>query len=652
MRLRRLVLAAIPVLAALGGVPETAALAGPHGEMLGEEAVRLNLDPASGALTLDARLPAPQGDVALPRQDWLSVETLLIGGEPSPLPASGVIRAARHMGRSVTVRLSGTLPELSPGIEAAGRGETASYLLGSGWLPVDAAPRARFELSLEVPPGWRPAATGRLSDERVHPDGRRADFVFTGRAGDLGVFAGRYAVNEAMHRGLRLRTYFEPRDAAFSPAYIAAAAGYIDRYSDAIGPYPYDGFSVVSAPIPVGLGLPGMTYVSQAILGHGYMRGRSLAHEVLHSWWGNAVGVDYRRGNWSEGLTTYMADYALAEEAGAAEAREMRLGWLRDLAALPAAEDRPLTEFRAAAHGARQAVGYGKAAFLFHMLRAELGEEDWQAGLRRFYRERYDRVAAWHHLRAGFEAASGRDLRWFFDQWLTRSGLPALRIEAAEPEGRKLHLVVGQSAPFYRLRVPVTVETEAGAERHIVALDGARAEVTLALAARPRAVAVDPDFELARELAPGEVPPMLGDLFAGPDPALLALGEGAGAAAAALGPRLLHGAPRLVDAAAAEAAPVLVVLGSGAEVAAWRRAHLSAPAPWSMDAGRARAWVERDARGRLIGFLSADRTEDLLPELGGLRYQAGQSYAAFADGARVAAGDWPAGASGLRRRFD
>ncbi|MBL3553255.1 hypothetical protein, partial [Rhodovulum sulfidophilum] len=109
---------------------------------------------------------------------------------------------------------------------------------------------------------------------------------------------------------------------------------------------------------------------------------------------------------------------------------------------------------------------------------------------------------------------------------------------------------------------------------------------------------------------------------------------------------------RLVDAVAAEAAPVLVVLGSGAEVAAWRRAHLSAPAPWSMDAGRARAWVERDARGRLIGFLSADRTEDLLPELGGLRYQAGQSYAAFADGARVAAGDWPTGASGLRRRFD
>ncbi|WP_414897992.1 M1 family metallopeptidase [Rhodovulum sp. YEN HP10] len=652
MRLRPLVLAALPVLAALSGPSGTPALAGPNGEMLGAETVRLSLDPASGAMTLEALLPAPQGDVALPRQDWLNIETLRIGGEPSPLPASGVIRAARHMGRPVTVRLSGTLPELSPGIEAAARGETASYLMGSGWLPVDAAPRVRFELSLDVPTGWRPAATGTLSAETAHPDGRRADFVFTGRAGDLGVFAGRYAVNEAMHRGLRLRTYFEPRDAAFSPAYIAASAAYIDRYSAAIGPYPYDGFSVVSAPIPVGLGLPGMTYVSQAILGHGYMRGRSLAHEVLHSWWGNAVAVDYRRGNWSEGLTTYMADYALAEEAGAAEAREMRLGWLRDLTMLPAAEDRPLTEFRAAAHGARQAVGYGKAAFLFHMLRAELGEEDWQAGLRRFYAERRDRVAAWHDLRAGFEAASGRELRWFFDQWLTRSGLPALRIEAVEPEERALHLVLGQSAPAYQLRVPVMVETEAGTERHLVALEDGRVEVTLALGARPRSVAVDPDFELARALAPGEVPPMLGDLFAGSEPALLALGEGAAEVATALGARLLQGAPPLVDEAAAGAAPVLVVIGSGADVAAWRRAHLSAPAPWSMDAGRARAWVERDAQGRLIGFLSADRTEDLLPELGALRYQAGRSYAAFVDGAVVAAGDWPAGGSALRRRFD
>ncbi|RAP42688.1 hypothetical protein BYZ73_03190 [Rhodovulum viride] len=645
MRFRPLLLAALPALAG------PAVWAGPHAEMLGEEAVTLRLDPATGALTLDAVLPAPQGDVTLPRQDWLTVETLEIGGDATPVPSSGVLRAARHMGRPVTMRLTGTLPPLSPEIGEAARAETASYLLGSGWLPVDSAPRARFELNLEVPAGWRPAATGRLGAEAVGAEGRRAQFVFTGRAADMGVFAGRYTVGEARHGDLRLRTYFEPRDAAYSPAYTEAVAGYIDRFSAEIGPYPYAGFSVVSAPIPVGLGMPGLTYVSQSILGHGYMRGRSLAHEVLHSWWGNSVAVDYRRGNWCEGLTTYMADHALAEDAGPEAAREMRLGWLRDLAALPADEDRPLTEFRAASHGARQAVGYGKAALLFHMLKAELGPADWHKGLSRFYAERHDRVAAWHDLRAAFEEASGRDLGWFFDQWLTRSGLPALRLEAAEPEGTTLHLVLGQSGPAYRLSVPVVVETAAGTERHLVLLDAGRGEATLRLRAPARAVSVDPDFDLARALAPGEVPPMLGDLFAGPEPVLLALG-GETAAAEALGARLLRRPARLVDAAAAETAPALIVVGSGAEVAAWRMAHLSAPAPWSMDAGRARAWVERDPGGRLIGFLSADRAEDLASELGALRYQAGQSYAAFSGGAAVAAGDWPTGATPLSRRFD
>ena len=54
-----------------------------------------------------------------------------------------------------------------------------------------------------------------------------------------------------------------------------------------------------------------------------FIRASSLGHEVLHNWWGNGVLVDYARGNWSEGLTTFMADYAYKSEESAAAAREM-----------------------------------------------------------------------------------------------------------------------------------------------------------------------------------------------------------------------------------------------------------------------------------------------------------------------------------------
>jgi len=56
-----------------------------------------------------------------------------------------------------------------------------------------------------------------------------------------------------------------------------------------------------------------------------FIRTTSLGHEVLHNWWGNGVYVDWERGNWCEGLTTFMADYAYKEEEGESAAREMRL---------------------------------------------------------------------------------------------------------------------------------------------------------------------------------------------------------------------------------------------------------------------------------------------------------------------------------------
>ena len=97
--------------------------------------------------------------------------------------------------------------------------------------------------------------------------------------------------------------------------------------------------------MPVGLGFPNLTYVGRRVLALPFLRGRSLAHEVLHNWWGNGVAIDYDGGNWAEGLTTFMADYALAEDRGKDAARHLRLGWLRDFAALPQDRDIHVTKF-------------------------------------------------------------------------------------------------------------------------------------------------------------------------------------------------------------------------------------------------------------------------------------------------------------------
>ncbi len=56
-----------------------------------------------------------------------------------------------------------------------------------------------------------------------------------------------------------------------------------------------------------------------------------------------------------EGLTTFMADYAYKERESAQAARDMRLGWLRDFAAVPAGSSQSLASFRSRTHGAAAA---------------------------------------------------------------------------------------------------------------------------------------------------------------------------------------------------------------------------------------------------------------------------------------------------------
>ena len=142
---------------------------------------------------------------------------------------------------------------------------------------------------------------------------------------------------------MRLRTYFF-RDldatAGLADGYLEDTRRYLERYGDEIGAYPYTEFSVVASPLPTGFGMPTLTYLGADVLRLPFIRATSLGHEVLHNWWGNGVYVDYAQGNWSEGLTTFMADYAYKERESAEAAREMRQGWLRDFAAVPAGSHR------------------------------------------------------------------------------------------------------------------------------------------------------------------------------------------------------------------------------------------------------------------------------------------------------------------------
>ena len=499
----------------------------------------LRLDPESRQIRVTDRYSGLSGEaIGFELAPWMTlVEALVDGREVRPERRGQQLRLSmsKTAAGEVALTLEGTIPALHER-EARGRsrgaiaGAEGVYLPGwSGWLPLIEADGASHKLTVEVPQPYRAVATGRLLDEQLESQTYRARFSSEDLVEPPSIFAGPYVITEKRDGDLRMRTYFHAELEPLAELYLATAAELIGRYSDQIGAYPYADFHIISAPLPVGLGFPNLTYVGRRVLPLPFMRGRSLAHEILHNWWGNGVAVDYASGNWSEGLTTYLADYALVAEQGAGAAREMRLGWLQNFAALPDDRRVPVRRFIAKKHDAAQVVGYDKVAFIFYMLEAELGEALFNAGVRRFWETHRFEGAAWSDLQDAFEAEASRDLAWFFKQWLERPGAPRVElIEASrqrEGDTHGLVMTLRQSAPTYRMRLPVLVETANGSELLSIEVRSAEQRFVLGMTQEPLAVHVDPDFERFRALLPGESPADLPRRDAVPGDSIAAAGR-------------------------------------------------------------------------------------------------------------------------------
>lgn len=521
----------------------------------------------------------------------------------------------------------------------------------SRWYPRIEGALVRYRLTLDLPQEQRGLVAGRLVSEEIANGRYRARFEFPYPAEGIDLMAGPYRIEERMVKGaggaaIRLRTYFHPRIAHLASQYLESVQDYLGLYESWIGAYPFTEFSVVSSPTPTGLGMPTLTYLGIDVLRLPFIRATSLGHEVLHNWWGNGVYPDYARGNWAEGLTTFMADYAYRERESAAAAAAMRLAWLRDFAALPPGEDMPLVAFTSRTHGASQIVGYHKAAMVFFMLREAIGAEAFDRGIRAFWRAHRFRVAGWDELRRAFESAAGRDLAPFFEQWLLRASAPQVRIaEAVRVGGSRVRVTLEQTAPPWRISVPLAVRTAAGEQTQRVELAQERESFSLEVGARPMSVALDPEARLFRRLVREETPPILREVMV--DPAALTLVLAAGGAereaAAMLAARLQDHAPRVIAPDTLLPAAPLLVIGTHEAVDAWLARRGLPERPGRLrDKGSAQVWTARRGDGATLVVVSARDAEALASLVRPLPHYGRESFVAFDRARAIERGTWPA----------
>jgi len=381
------------------------------------------------------------------------------------------------------------------------------------WHPVPDAPM-RFHVTATLPENFM--AVTETDQFPLQKSGNTVTSTFSQLVESIHFTAGPYHHKKLkVRKDLYVHSLFFTEERHLADDYLQAAKKFINRYEKEIGLFPYNHYVIAANRLPSGFGIPGFTLIGQMVLRLPFIKETSLRHEILHSWFGNKVGVDYTTGNWCEGLTSYLADHSNRAERG--EGVNARKEIITNYLSYVHEENKiSLSDFYSAGHNQRaaravRAVGYGRGALLFHELKEKIGAESFNNGVRLFYAANKDKKASWKDLQKHFEASSKVKLGVFFAERLQRNDIPSLGIGKTavsymnDKPVLSFSLIQQTEAPF-SLTVPIQIKSVTGITNHTQLIKEKETQVSIELKNQPLEIILDPEYSFLRKLSPAELP--------------------------------------------------------------------------------------------------------------------------------------------------
>ncbi|MCU1265733.1 MAG: metallopeptidase [Acidobacteria bacterium] len=312
--------------------------------------------------------------------------------------------------------------------------------------------------------------------------------------------------------------YYVPQsDAGLAVLGFSPAAPSLKFFSEMIAPYPYEKLDLIVGATRFG----GMENSSAIVFASNLLGPRNnsrmsrafqinegleqvIAHEIAHQWFGDSVTEATWSDLWlSEGFATYFAGLFVQKHDGEDAFQ----------AYMKRAADTYFTyegKTRTPIHDTEtedlmqllNANNYQKGAWVLHMLRSELGDKTFFAGLRKYYAAHKDSNANTDSLRAALEKESGKDLRQFFTSWVYGTGHPQYELTWKWlADTKRLRLTLKQlqrEAPFIN---QVPIELVAGKTTSKLVLQPTSKEVVkeIKFAQSPTAIKLDPNNTILKE---------------------------------------------------------------------------------------------------------------------------------------------------------
>ncbi len=395
------------------------------------------------------------------------------------------------------------------------------YLAGSTfWVLTAENSLMTFELTTTLPFDWKSVSQGERIFDIKEKTGQIDKWVCNKPQEEVFLIAAQFTeYGYDMNSGIKAMAFLRTPDEALANKYLEVTEQYMEMDQAMIAPYPYSKFALVENFWETGYGMPSFTLLGEKIIRFPFILHSSYPHELLHNWWGNSAYVDFTQGNWCEGITAYMADHLIKEQRGQGE--NYRRSTVQKFTNFVTPQnDFPLSKFASRYDGPSEAIGYGKALMMWHMLRRQLGDDTFIKGWQHFYNNHKFTIASYNDIRLSMEAVSGVDLQPFFNQWILRTGAPELAIKSLKTDTYnsefRIFLTLEQIQPeeAFTIDVPIAVATEKGVRDFTVQMTKKSQDYQLVLNEKPLKLAVDPQYDVFRKLDPNEVPPALSKIWA------------------------------------------------------------------------------------------------------------------------------------------
>jgi aminopeptidase N len=398
--------------------------------------------------------------------------------------------------------LSGSEESPVEGLKVVSIGDPISYLLyASRWFPMVGYLTDRFTaaIHIQIPSGYRVIGSGITGSPHESGGLQEYEFNWTRPSFPGTIIAGKFEEPVVVSGFPNVRVYLTAAHKQSGPEYAQTANKEFEFFGETFGEPSTRLLNVVELPDDT---LPAYWAPEIAAIAGARIADRNhyrlLANTMAHQWWGCMVTPYSLNDAWIiNGMARY-GELMYVEQLSGATA--LQTGVLDISASALAYDTIPLTSAgRLDPFSPQfQSMTLDKGAMVFHMLRWEIGNDNFLKTLKAIITQYADKPIRTRDVEKVAEEQSQQQLTPFFAQWLDGTGAPQFAdkytvYRLGNNKGFRTIGEIGQDLDLFNMPVELRVETEGKTEIKRVDVVGTASQYVVDTFGRPRHIAIDPD---------------------------------------------------------------------------------------------------------------------------------------------------------------